>query len=98
MIDMSDDLVPLSNLAALLPPRFARLHRATAIRWAMHGVGTPRVKIETVKVGGRRYVTRAAVDRFVARLSADDAETVDLPAVRAKQIQRAEQELDTAGI
>jgi hypothetical protein len=32
-------------------------------------VGERRIKLETVKIGGRRYTSRAALVRFVARLT-----------------------------
>jgi hypothetical protein len=40
---------------------------ATMWRWAVKGVDG--VKLETFKIGGRRYTTAEALDRFVARLN-----------------------------
>jgi hypothetical protein len=40
---------------------------ATMWRWALKGVDG--VKLETFKIGGRRYTTAEALDRFVARLN-----------------------------
>ena len=40
---------------------------ATLWRWAFKGVDG--VKLETFKIGGRRYTTAEALDRFVARLN-----------------------------
>jgi hypothetical protein len=36
-------------------------------RWALRGVDG--VKLESFKIGGRRYTTAEALDRFVARLN-----------------------------
>jgi hypothetical protein len=41
---------------------------ATLWRWAAKGVDG--VQLETFKIGGRRYTTAEALERFVARLSA----------------------------
>ena len=36
----------------------------TALRWALHG--TAGVRLESVRVGGRRMTSRAALRRFIA--------------------------------
>jgi len=69
MSDLTDDWIPLAKVAKFLPPELGKVHASTAARWALRGVGNPRVKIETVKIGGRRFVTRAAVEKFIAALS-----------------------------
>jgi len=97
MIDETE-MLPLSQVAKLLPAPLHGVHASTAIRWALRGVGNPRVKIATVKIGGRRYVTREAVDRFVAQLSAGPAAPVTVAADRGREIRRAEQELDADGL
>ena len=40
---------------------------ATLWRWAFKGIDG--VKLEAYKIGGRRYTTAEALDRFVARLN-----------------------------
>jgi hypothetical protein len=95
---MSDELIPLAQVAKFLPPGLKHLHASTAARWALRGVGNPRVRIETLKIGGRRYVTRAAVDRFVARLTGGEAVAAAASAVRQSEHQRAEREMDEEGI
>ena len=59
------DLVSFKEAAAHLPgrPSLATLHR-----WRLNGVGG--VKLETVKVGGRRFVSRQALQRFIDDLTA----------------------------
>jgi hypothetical protein len=96
--DLSDELIPLAKVAKFLPPSLKHLHASTAARWALRGVGNPKVRIETLKIGGRRYVTKAAVDRFVARLTGGEAVAVAATAERRREYQRAEHEMDEEGI
>lgn len=98
MTEPSEELIPLAQVAKFLPPTLRHLHASTAARWALRGVGNPRVKIETVKIGGRRFVTRAAVDRFVARLTGGEAVKAAATAERQRQFQEAEHELEAEGV
>jgi hypothetical protein len=75
-----------------------RPHIGTLMRWAIKGVGPNHIKLETWKVGGRRYTTREAIDRFVARLSGTAAEAAVLSGRRAESVARDERELDADGI
>lgn len=59
-------MFPLSQAS---PHVTGRPHVATLLRWALKGVGPGHVKLETWKVGGRRYTNRDAISRFVARLN-----------------------------
>jgi hypothetical protein len=61
---------------------------ATAWRWALKGIRG--VKLETVMMGGRRYTSREAVDRFFAGLTEARAAAAPAPSrLRAEQIARA---------
>jgi len=61
---------------------------ATLYRWALKGVRG--IKLETVMMGGRRYTSDEAVDRFFARLSRHQpAATVEPSKARATQIDHA---------
>ena len=51
--ESTGDLIPLAQLAKFLPPPLKNIHASTAARWALRGVGKPRVKIETLKIVGR---------------------------------------------
>jgi hypothetical protein len=68
MIDTRDELIPLNRVPKLIrspsPP-----HLSTVLRWVFRGVGQPRVKLATVKVGGRRFTTAAAIADFIAATS-----------------------------
>ena len=39
----------------------------TVWRWANTGVGSPRIKLETVRIGGRRFTSQEAFRRFVEK-------------------------------
>ncbi len=92
----SEDLIPLARV-----PRHIRApdppHASTVLRWVLHGVGSPPVKLETVKVGGRRYTTRAAIDAFISATSGSPAGT---PSVRDREtaIRQAEHALDADNV
>ena len=98
MSESTDDLIPLAQLAKFLPPPLKHTHASTGARWALRGVGNPRIKLETVKIGGRRFVTRAAVDRFVARLTGGEAVKAAATAERQRQFEDATRELDAQGV
>jgi len=100
MSNLTDDLIPLAKVAKFLPPEVGKVHASTATRWALRGVGNPRVKIETVKIGGRRYVTREAVEKFIAELSKvrGATTTTAISSKRQKQIHDTEAELDNTGV
>jgi hypothetical protein len=55
-------------------------------------------KLETVVIGGRRYTSVEAIERFITRLS-DPAvpPSEPLPQQRKKEIERAQRKLDTEG-
>jgi hypothetical protein len=62
-----EKLIRLEDVADYLPSsrRGKRLGRAVVFRWALHGVrGTV---LETMKVGGARFTSIEAVQRFVER-------------------------------
>ncbi len=61
-----------------------RVSPKTALRWALHGAHG--VRLETIRVGGRRLTSRAAIRRFVAaqqRDAAPEASTLDRGAADA---------------
>lgn len=91
-----ENLISLSEAAALLP---GRPSKNSVVRWHLRGV--KGVRLETVMLGGRRFTSEAALQRFAERTTAAaNGETP--PARTAKQRERAirsaERELDAAGI
>lgn len=100
MTQSSEELIPLAKVAKFLPPELGRVHASTAARWALRGIGNPRVKLETVKIGGRRFVTRELIARFIAALSQTQGggDDVIVSSKRQKQMRDADAILDAAGV
>ena len=67
---MNEDLVLFSEAGAAFPagrnPSPATLHR-----WRLKGV-CGGVVLETVKIGGARYTSRQAIQRFIARQNSSE--------------------------
>lgn len=63
--DPDSELIALNDASQLLPNR---PHRATIWRWALQGIRHrgETIKLATIAVGGRRYTTKANIDRFLA--------------------------------
>jgi hypothetical protein len=93
-------LIPLAKVAKILPPELRNVHASTAARWALRGIGNPRVKLGTLKIGGRRFVNRELVAKFVAALSRMQGagEDVFVSSKRQKQMRDADAILDAAGV
>ncbi len=70
-----DDLVPLGKARLTLIPRDAKdrpISPATAWRWINKGLRTAtgeRIKLATIMVGGRPFVTKIAVEEFFSKLT-----------------------------
>lgn len=102
MIDLlTERLFQFSKLPAQMEKLTGdRIHRATAERWRMRGCRG--VKLETVLIGGKRYCSDEALQRFVeaTTAAADGTSTVtaSTPTARRKAHERACAELDAAGI
>ena len=89
----TEDLVSLSSAAKLLP---GRPHISSIFRWVSRGVRGNR--LETWLIGGRRYTSREALERFIAATTAAAAgepPPVRTPRQREQAIKRAEAELAT---
>jgi hypothetical protein len=70
VIDTSiEDVIPLGQVPADIPSRQPgkRVNVSTVWRWAMHGCRG--VRLETVVIGGGRFTSREAIQRFAERLS-----------------------------
>jgi hypothetical protein len=65
MIDTRQEQLRLLSKASKEIP--GNPHVSTVIRWSHRGVRG--VKLETVIVGGRRFTSLEAIDRFIYRLS-----------------------------
>jgi len=77
-----------------------KVHVASCARWALKGVGG--IKLESIKLGGRRYTSVEALQRFAeATTAAADKKRPSKPRtskLREQQIAQAEAALDAAGI
>jgi hypothetical protein len=60
---------PLNEAAQRIP---GRPHLSTLHRWAQKGVNG--VRLQTKRVGNRRFTTQGAIDQFLAELNKTDAE------------------------
>ena len=66
MVDIqSEEILSLSHAARSLP---GHPHVSTIHRWRLRGV--QGVKLETFRIGGRRFTTLEALERFSARVTA----------------------------
>ena len=84
----------IKQLCHLFPGRGGRpVARSTVMRWILHGVnGT---KLESTKIGGLRYVSRKAVEEFLATLN--HRPSTAKPIDRDRKAQRTEELLDAEG-
>ncbi len=91
----SEQILTVAEAARLLP---GRPSTRTVWRWLDRGVR--HVKLESVLVGGRRFVSKESINRFLESINQPDVQRTS-PAVAAKRkraIKRAEKELQEAGL
>jgi len=65
--------------------------------WRWYLTGVDGVRLETVKIGGRRYTSKEALERFQERLTNPTKSRPTDSARRAREIADAEAELQEAG-
>jgi hypothetical protein len=100
MIDvLTEDLVSLADSCKLFPKRRGgvRPHLSCMYRWTVSGC--KGIKLESVQVGGTRCTSKQAIARFIAALSGDrgDAVQVRTPRQRQRAAEQANAELSAAG-
>jgi len=102
MIDIaSETVIPLGDVPDYIPSRRPgkRLHVATVWRWVLHGVRGR--KLETITIGGSRYTSVEALQRFVEAEPADPEADRPRPqrteAQRRRDSERAAQALERSG-
>jgi hypothetical protein len=88
-----ETLIGMGQGSALLPDRPSM---CTMWRWATRGA-RGRV-LDTVVIGGRRYTSIEAIQRFARQDGATEAPAIRTPAARERAIRKAEKELADAGI
>jgi hypothetical protein len=95
VIDIAtEQLQLLSKAPAHIP---GRPHPSTIFRWCMRG--SKGIKLETVVVGGRRFTSLEAIERFICRLNSPGE--VSGPARNQKtseELELVNRRLDAEGI
>ena len=99
-INLSHEQVLTLRDATRFLPRYRkgrRVHVATLYRWASAGIRG--IRLETLKLGGRIVTSEEALQRFADRCSsADPIRKAHSSRKRRREIERAKEELDRAGI
>ena len=87
MISTNDQLFELSKCPSYLASKFGnRVHIASIYRWIKKGVAG--VQLETLFVGGRRYTSQEALERFfIESTLAKNKDRLGLANHHAKQTQ-----------
>lgn len=95
MIDTRNEQLRLLTKASADIP--GRPHVSTLIRWALRWV--KGIRLDTVLVGGRRFTSIEAIERFLARLNEPGTvKRFDDSTKRQRQIAEVAQQLDVEGI
>lgn len=90
-----EEFISLAEAARLIP---GRPHLSTFYRWRTRGVNG--IKLETVRIGGRRMISRSALVQFITAVTAavdQHDPKMMLSAHRQNMIIHAEKELDRRG-
>jgi uncharacterized protein DUF1580 len=108
VIDLSTETrIPLAVAASETPPgrNGKRTHLSTILRWILTGAKAPdgsRVRLEAIRLGGRWFTTREALQRFAERLTprldGNNQPTPRGPEERRRASERAATELDKLGV
>lgn len=90
-----EHLLTINQAARRLPNQ---PHPSTVWRWVLTGL-SGGAKLESVKIGGKRYTSVEAVDRFIAgATAAGEPVPPRSPCQRERDIARAERELEDQGV
>lgn len=92
--DALRDAFPINEVPRHLPRRSGkRVHISTIWRWIQRGVRG--VKLESLNIGGRRYVPREALEHFLEALNRPHLATAEHqpPAYRRREAERAAREV-----
>ena len=94
MVDLvNEELLAVLDVCHWLGDRTGKGRaRATVYRWMRTGVRG--VVLESCLVGGRRYTSVEALDRFVSGLSGRGPVAVPATAARSRELERIDDELD----
>ena len=98
----TETIVTLGEACRAFPPN--GVSDATMARFIQKGVKIKAlgmfVKLETIKIGGRRFTSKEAISRFIAAQNADDAPAAPVitASQRRKQSEAAQAGLEKMGI
>ncbi|HUU12342.1 MAG TPA: DUF1580 domain-containing protein [Terriglobia bacterium] len=106
MLSLNEDLLSLRDASEILPRRRRgrKPHFSALWRWSTRGLHG--VRLETLRCGGTLVTSREAIQRFFEQLGAMDGQPQQpnpppafrTPAQRARDIERADNELKEMGI
>ena len=98
-IHLAETLIALADVPDAIPaPKNARKIGIHAVhRWAQRGLSGVE-PLETIHVGGRRYTSREALERFFARVTEAKSGRRPGSASRGESAGRADAELATQGM
>lgn len=92
----TEQLITLAQARKSFP--CGQVSPASIARWIQHGV-RGGIKLDTVRIGSRRYTSLEAIDRFISEQNQDDSPTPGItPAQRQRQSAAARQALADAGV
>lgn len=97
MIDVATETLLLpTEVTGILPQQKGKTNVSTVYRWFQNGLRG--VRLEYVCIGGTRFTSKEALNRFFAKVTAATA-NIDYQAsvTRTSSAQRALQELEQAG-
>lgn len=92
---MSIDLLSETRVSLTALARELNLSVSTCWRWDKGGIRGHR--LECFSLGGRRYTTREALERFVAATNGESVQA-ETPRQRERQIELAERRADELGV
>jgi len=85
----ANDHIPLSEAAQLIP---GRPHTSAVWRWCRNGILTrsgERIRLAHVRVGGRLFTSRSAIEQFVQATTASDCEYFEPSETRSEHRRNA---------
>jgi hypothetical protein len=88
---LSEKRISFSELA-----RRESVHVSTIWRWALHGCKGH--KLESFSIGGKKFTTLPAYERWFARINGEPVVRRQTPQQRERQIVQAEQRAATLGV
>lgn len=87
--DAAEKLIPIRQLPRHIP---GRPHLSTIFRWLSRGVRG--IRLASVRVGGRRFVSPAQIENFIAAVTSAGAESSpSRDTARVAEIDRADRSL-----